>query len=136
MLEFFGRKNGYKLLFKTKLLLERAAPYVLPTMVMLLVLAVGASASDKGQISAGSSNSSGAGDWSGGLPTLDRVLSFLRGPLAKVIALGGVVVGGMGLAFGESSGLRTAMLIVLGIGFIMAGATIVDAIFSLDIGII
>ncbi len=66
---------------------------------------------------------------------INLVLGFLRGPLAKVIALGGIVVGGMGLTFGDSGGLRTAMLVMVGIGFIMAASSIVAALSGMSVAL-
>lgn len=69
----------------------------------------------------------------GDVPTIEYIVGFFQGPLVKLIAVGGIVVGGIGLAFGEGGGFRTAMFILAGVGFIMAAGSIVSAVSSLSI---
>lgn len=69
----------------------------------------------------------------GSFSTIDYIIGFFQGPLVKLIAIGGIVVGGIGLAFGEGGGFRTAMFILAGVGFIMAAGSIVSAVSSLSI---
>jgi type IV secretory pathway VirB2 component (pilin) len=69
----------------------------------------------------------------GDVPTIDYIVGFFQGPLVKLIAIGGIVVGGIGLAFGEGGGFRTAMFILAGVAFIMAAGSIVSAVSGLSI---
>ncbi len=104
-----------------------ATPYAL-MLTTLFLLADGSALAKSGE--------SGLGEDYGDMPgAINIVLGFLRGPLAKIIALGGIVVGGMGLTFGESGGLRTAMLVMVGIGFIMAASAIVTTVAGMSVAL-
>jgi type IV secretion system protein VirB2 len=62
---------------------------------------------------------------------MQQVLDSIQGPVAKSIAVGIIILTGLGLAFGESSGgVRRLVQIVLGISIAFAASTFFLSFFS------
>jgi type IV secretion system protein VirB2 len=62
---------------------------------------------------------------------MQQVLDSVQGPVAKSVAVGIIVLTGLGLAFGETSGgIRRLVQIVLGISVAFAASTFFLSFFS------
>ncbi len=62
---------------------------------------------------------------------LQQILSSIQGPVAKVIAVSSIVVTGLALAFGETSGgLRRMIQIVMGLSIAFAASSFFLSFFS------
>jgi type IV secretion system protein VirB2 len=62
---------------------------------------------------------------------MQQVLDSIQGPVAKSIAVGIIILTGLGLAFGETSGgIRRLVQIVLGISIAFAASTFFLSFFS------
>lgn len=99
------------------LTVERAR-YALP-----LALGLGLAVSTSGALAAGS-----------GMPweePLQQILESVQGPVAKIIAVLAIVVTGLALAFGETSGgLRKLIQIVFGLSIAFAASSFFLTFFS------
>ena len=62
---------------------------------------------------------------------LQQILSSVQGPVAKVVAVSSIVVTGLALAFGETSGgLRRMIQIVMGLSIAFAASSFFLSFFS------
>ena len=61
---------------------------------------------------------------------LQRIMSSISGPVAKVMGVIAIVLAGLGIAFGESgSGVRRLFQVVLGLAIAFTAASIVSTLF-------
>ena len=62
---------------------------------------------------------------------LQQLLDSLQGPVAKIVGVAAIVLAGLALAFGESSGtLRKSIQIVFGISIAFSASTFFLSFFS------
>ena len=78
---------------------------------------------------AGSANAAGSGmPWEG---PLDQILQSIEGPVARIAAVIVIIMTGLALAFGESSGgMRKLIQIVFGLSIAFAATSFFLAFFS------
>lgn len=73
-----------------------------------------------------------------GLPwegPLEKIVSSLTGPVAKVVGVVAIVLAGFGVAFGESGGsMRRVFQIVLGLSIAFTASSLVVSLFGFSGG--
>lgn len=68
---------------------------------------------------------------------LEKILSSLSGPVAKILGIIAIVIAGLGLAFGESSGgMRRIFQIVLGLSIAFTASSLIGSLFGFSGGAI
>lgn len=74
-----------------------------------------------------------------GLPwegPLEKILSSLTGPVAKILGVIAIVIAGFGIAFGEAgSGMRRVFQVVLGLSIAFTASTLVVSLFGFSGGV-
>ncbi len=67
---------------------------------------------------------------------LEKILSSLTGPVAKVLGVVAIVLAGFGIAFGESGGsMRRIFQIVLGLSIAFTASSLIVSLFGFSGGV-
>lgn len=64
---------------------------------------------------------------------LDKILSSLSGPVAKILGVIAIIIAGFGIAFGEAgSGVRRLFQVIFGLSIVFSATSLVISLFGVS----